>query len=73
MDMSMLTGLVSDEEFREERPEYHERLVREGKLEPLQATAPSARRFWSVFLGGAVALAIGLLLLAGILLAVFGS
>ena len=32
-DMSLLIGLVSEEEFLAERPEYFERLRREGKLE----------------------------------------
>jgi cytochrome b subunit of formate dehydrogenase len=73
MDLSMMSGLVSEEEFCEERPEYHERLRRDGKLDTLKATTPSARTFWSLFLGGAVALAIGLLLLLGILQTVFGN
>ncbi|MDH3718227.1 MAG: cytochrome c3 family protein, partial [Planctomycetota bacterium] len=73
LDLSIMTGLVSEEEFRAERPAYHERLRREGRLDSLKATAPSARTLWTLFLGGAVALAIGLLLLLRILLAVFGN
>ena len=41
-DMSVLTGLVSEEEFKDDRPEYFERLRREGKLDALTATVPSS-------------------------------
>ncbi len=72
MDPVMFTGVVSEAELREERPEYYERLRSEGRLEAMQATMPPARKYWSVYLGGMAALVIGLLLLLGILLAVFG-
>ena len=42
MDMSILTGIVSEEEMHHERPEYLERLRAEGRIEELQATAPPA-------------------------------
>ena len=58
-DMSVLTGLVSEEEFREERPEFYERLRREGELEPLRTTAPGRRSSVAVKAGGFVALAVG--------------
>jgi cytochrome b subunit of formate dehydrogenase len=93
MDMSILTGVVGEEELREERPEYlqrirearvrqvHragvqddrpdyiERILEEGKLEQLHATMPSRGGLWLIRLGGCLALATGLSLLAGILLA----
>ncbi|MFZ1934863.1 MAG: cytochrome c3 family protein [Thermoguttaceae bacterium] len=69
-DMSLLIGLVSEEEFREERPDYFDRLQRQGDLEGLLATVPSRRRLWLVKLAGFAALAVGLALLLGI---VFGS
>jgi cytochrome b subunit of formate dehydrogenase len=68
-DMSLLIGLVSEEEFLHERPEYFERLRREGCLEPLQATVPSKWRIRLVKLAGFAALAVGLALLVGIVLA----
>ncbi|NOX53370.1 MAG: hypothetical protein GXP27_02815 [Planctomycetes bacterium] len=71
MDMSVLTGLVSEEEFREERGDYYERLRREGALEPLKANAPSRNRLALTALGGALALATGLGLLVGILMPLF--
>jgi thiosulfate reductase cytochrome b subunit len=71
MDMSVLCGMVTDEELREERPEYYERLQREGKLEKLRGTVPSRRTLWFIGIGGTVALVIGLSLLAGMLVALF--
>jgi cytochrome b subunit of formate dehydrogenase len=72
-DMSLLVGLVSEEEFLHERPEYFERLRREGKLDALLATAPSRRRLWLVKLAGFAALAVGVALLAGIVVASLGG
>ena len=43
VDRSVLTGLVSDEEFREKRPEFFERLRRQGELDALRTTAPGAQ------------------------------
>jgi len=62
-DLSVLTGLVSEEEFLEERPEYFERLRREGRLEQLQAPVPARWHLWPFMLGGLLALAAGLSLL----------
>ncbi len=73
MDMSVLTGLVSQEELREERPEYLDRMQRSGNLEELKTTVPPRDVFLFMILGGSVALLLGLGLLAGILLAVFGG
>lgn len=73
MDMVILTGMVSDEEMHHERPELLDRLRREGKLDALRTTIPSKHRLWSLFLVGCVALSIGLALLAGILIGVFGG
>ncbi len=72
-DLSVLTGLVSEEELLEERPEFVERMRREGKLEQLRTTVPSRVRLWLIAAGGALALAVGLSLLLGILLAVFSG
>jgi cytochrome b subunit of formate dehydrogenase len=70
MDLSVLTGLVSEEELREERPEFLERMKREGKLDDLRTSSPSPRALRLVALGGSVALAVGLALLAGIVIAI---
>ena len=47
-DMSVLTGLVSEEEFKEDRPEYFERLEREGKLEAMRTTSPGLFVLWCI-------------------------
>jgi cytochrome b subunit of formate dehydrogenase len=69
LDMAILTGLVTEEELREERPEFLARIERESRLERLAATAPSRRRLLFIVMCGFVALAIGLGLLAGMMYA----
>jgi cytochrome b subunit of formate dehydrogenase len=68
-DMSALTGLVSEEEMLEERPEYLERMRASGELEERRTTVPSRRRLWTIKLLGFLALAVGLALLVGMILA----
>lgn len=69
MDMAMLTGMVSEEELKHERPEYYERLRREGRLEERRTVIPSRRATLLVTLGGYLAFAIGTALLVGIVVA----
>ncbi len=71
-DMSVLTGLVSEEEFKEDRPEYFERLEREGKLEALRTTSPGLFVLWCIRTFGFLALAVGLALLLGMIVASLG-
>jgi cytochrome b subunit of formate dehydrogenase len=71
-DMSVLSGLVSEEEFKEDRPEYFERLEREGKLEAMRTTSPGLFVLWSIRTFGFLALAIGLALLLGMIVASLG-
>ncbi len=68
-DMSVLTGLYGEDEFKTERPDYMERLRREGKLEQMRKAVPSKRYLLMVRLGGYFALLVGLGLLAGIIVA----
>ena len=70
MDLSMFVGLVSEEELKEERPDYYERLRREGRLEEFQATVPSRRVLRLVTFGGSIAIAVGAALLVGIVVAI---
>ncbi|MBI3117860.1 MAG: hypothetical protein HYZ00_04190 [Candidatus Hydrogenedentes bacterium] len=59
MDMAMFTGLVAEEELKEERPEYYEELAASGELERrIAPEAPKEFRFWAVIFG-ALALVIG--------------
>ena len=73
MDMSVLTGLVNEEELLEERPEYVERMRQLAQLEQLERVVPPRRGLWQITLAGAVPLALGLGLLAGIFLAIAGG
>ncbi len=67
MDMSILTGVVSEEEMRHERPEVLERLRAEGRLEESQTSAPARGKLCAVRISGFLALLIGLAALAGII------
>jgi cytochrome b subunit of formate dehydrogenase/bacterioferritin-associated ferredoxin len=71
MDTSILTGLVSEEELEEERPELVKRLRESGQLERHVVETPSRRTLLFAMLGGFIALSIGLALLAAILAAAF--
>jgi cytochrome b subunit of formate dehydrogenase len=66
MDVSVLTGIISEEEMRHERPEMLERLRAEGRLEELRVTAPSRARLCGARTLGLAALLVGLAALAGI-------
>ncbi len=72
-DLSILVGLVSEEEMSEERPEFLERMRREGKLDQLLATVPSRKQLWLTRLGGLLSLAAGLGLLIAMILASLGG
>ena len=71
MDMAILTGLVTEEEIEEERPEFVERMRAAGRWESLKAPVPSRGAMILIRVGGFIALLIGLGLLVGILLAMF--
>lgn len=67
MDMTMFTGMISDEEMAEERGDFMERMRREGKLEAIRSRVPNQRTMIILTILGAIALAVGILLLIGIL------
>lgn len=73
LDLSAVTGVVSEEHLRKYRPEYVERLHRAGKLQERRRTAPSERRLWLTLLAGLVVFSLALWLLALILLASLGE
>ncbi|MFV1966021.1 MAG: hypothetical protein ACC628_11395 [Pirellulaceae bacterium] len=73
MDMTILTGLISEEELLEERPELLERMRREGGPDAFRTVVPARGVLRLIALAGFVALAVGVCLLAGILLALFGG
>jgi len=72
LDPVIFTGAISEEELREERPEYFERVRREGRLEQLRTAMPPRTQAWLIVLGGILALATGLTLLLGMMLAGLG-
>jgi hypothetical protein len=59
--------------MQDERPEYLERLRREGRLEQLRTTVPSRTRLLLIMLAGFVALGIGIALLVGVIVGSFGG
>jgi cytochrome b subunit of formate dehydrogenase len=71
MDISILTGLVSEDEMEEERPELVRRLRESGQLEHYVTETPPAHTLTLAMLGGFIALGMGLALLVAILVAVF--
>jgi hypothetical protein len=73
LDLSALTGLVSEEHLEKYRPEYVDRLRRAGKLEESRRTAPSGSHLRLTLLAGFVVFSLGLCLLAVILLASLGE
>ncbi|MFA6239325.1 MAG: cytochrome c3 family protein, partial [Candidatus Hydrogenedentales bacterium] len=66
MDMAMFTGLVPEEELKEERPRYYEELKESGELEKRlrHQEAPRELRFWAAIFGTfALTIGFGLVLL----------
>ena len=72
-DKSILTGLVSEEEFRETRGDMFDRLQRSGELDALRTTGPSWARLILVTGAGYVAFFIGMALLVGMIAAGLGG
>jgi cytochrome b subunit of formate dehydrogenase len=69
IDPVIFTGAISEEELHEERPEYFDRVKREGRLGQIRTTMPSRTKLWFILLGGATALTIGTGLLVAMVLA----
>ncbi|MHC4404220.1 MAG: hypothetical protein ACYTG0_31585 [Planctomycetota bacterium] len=73
MDLSALTGMVSEEHLRKHRPEYVARMEREGRLESMRRIVPSKRRLRLIMLGGFAVFLGGCAMLMAILLASLGK
>jgi cytochrome b subunit of formate dehydrogenase len=69
MDLSLLTGMVSEAHLRKYRPDYVARLEREGKLNGLRQIAPSRSNLGLNVVGGLLVFTLGFCLLAITLLA----
>jgi cytochrome b subunit of formate dehydrogenase/uncharacterized membrane protein len=68
-DMSVMTGRISEDEFRDERPAFFDRLRRQGGLEAIRATSPGYKALWLIRALGMLAMVAGLALLAGMVAA----
>ena len=73
LDVTVMTGVVSEEHLRKARPEYIARLEREGRLEELITVAPSRQRLRIATTAGFVIVMAGLALVAWMLLAYLGK
>lgn len=73
VDLSAFNGMVSEEHLRSARPEYVERLEREGRLEELCRAAPSKWRLWLVGFLGLALLLVGLAILLAVIMAQLGK
>jgi len=73
MDLSVITGMVSEEHLREYRPEYVARLEKEGKLSEKRKRAPAKRNVWLNIVGVVVVFTLGFCLLAITVLASLGE
>ena len=68
MDVSIYTGLITEHELKEERPEQFERMLAEGKLEGLRVEGRSNASVWLAYLWGTIALTLGVFMLVMIVL-----
>jgi cytochrome b subunit of formate dehydrogenase len=73
MDLSLFTGVISEEHLRMARPEYLERLRQEGKLEQMRTLTPPRSRLRRAVFAGFVVIVLGLLLLLASLVAYLGK
>jgi cytochrome b subunit of formate dehydrogenase len=73
VDLSLFTGLVSEEHLAAARPEFLERLRREGKLEEIRTVVGRPRRLRAIAWTASLILVVGLALLVGILLVSLGK
>jgi cytochrome b subunit of formate dehydrogenase len=72
MDTVIFTGVVTEDELKDDRPGEWERMVAEGGLEKLRSAPPSARLAKLGRLGGTAAVCLGFLMVVLTLWALFG-
>jgi cytochrome b subunit of formate dehydrogenase len=73
VDLSAFNGLASEEHLRRARPEYIERLDREGRLDDVRRAAPSPWRLWFLRLAALALLLVGLAILLAVIVAQLGK
>lgn len=73
MDVTIFTGRLPLERFKEERPLQYQRLVNEGRLDSVLVGPPSPRavRWWTAF--GALVVAVGLILIVAVLVSLLSG
>jgi cytochrome b subunit of formate dehydrogenase len=69
IDLSVITGLVSEDHLRKHRSDYVLRLEREGKLAEMRQPPPSSRSLWLNIAAGVFLFTFGLFLLIVTILA----
>lgn len=69
MDLSVMTGMISEQHLRKYRPDYVARLESEGKLNEMREQALTYKKPWLKILGGVVVFTLGLGLLVVTVLA----
>ncbi len=70
IDMSVLSGMVSEEEMLDERGDFVLRMRQQERLRDLETVLVSRRQLIPVAVAGFTALAVGLALLVGIIMAI---
>ncbi|HYW02614.1 MAG TPA: cytochrome C [Gammaproteobacteria bacterium] len=73
MDITIFTGRLPLERFREERPQQYERLVREDKLQGVLVGPPSRLAVWAWTTFGAIVVLVGLALIVSVIITVAGG
>ena len=73
INLSVLTGFVSEEHLRRYRPEYYERLQRSGELAQMLRSAPSRERLRFFAIAGGVLFLLGLCMLMLVIFASLGK
>jgi hypothetical protein len=73
LDLSAVTGLVSEDHLREQRPEFVRRLEETSQLSDLRRPAPSRQRLWLLVLSFTAVSLVGISLLAVALTASLGK
>jgi cytochrome b subunit of formate dehydrogenase len=73
MDLSAITGLVSESHLRENRPSYVARLEETNLMGIMRRPAPSGRHIWLSFFAGVTLFSVGICLLVVALSAALGK
>lgn len=73
MDVTIFTGRLSLERFKEERPLQYQRLVEQGRLESILVGPPSPGSVWRWKAFGTFVVLVGLALIVAVMISVFNE